>query len=69
MEDYYEINVTFNGKHLFATAPRSIRTWFELQKVLNIFVRKFKVTEGYDITITKWEGRGYDVSKREVLGG
>lgn len=58
---YYEINVAFNGFHLFATAKRSITTRPQLEKVLNIIRLKFPVEEGYEITVTEWEERGHYV--------
>ena len=47
---FYEINVAKNGKHFFATAPRSIRTTDDLVKVLKEFKAKFTEEEGYGIT-------------------
>lgn len=35
---YYEINVSLNGKHLFATAERSITDRNTLEKIYNLFV-------------------------------
>lgn len=49
---YYEINISLNGKHLFATARRSITTENELVQVNKIFQDKFPQQEGYSITIT-----------------
>ena len=69
MEDHYEINVAFNGWHLFATAPRSVITENDLKKVLNIIVQKFPEKEGYSISVRKWEARGYTVDIGDVLGG
>lgn len=66
MSDYYEINVSFNGWHLFATAPRSITSKSELQKVYNIFARKFPESEGYEITVTYWELRGKYVDPNNI---
>lgn len=63
MEDYIEILVTKDGRHLFATAPRSIHTYplDDYEKVLNIFKEKFPESEGYKISATRWEGRGYHI--------
>lgn len=60
MEDYIEINVSKDGRHFFATAQRSIKTfpvdgWKE---ILRIFQEKFPESEGYKISVTKWESRG-----------
>ena len=58
---YYEINVAKNGFHLFATAERSITTEEELQRVYSIFRDKFPETEGYQMSVTKWEKIGHYV--------
>lgn len=55
---YYEINVSLNGKHLFATAERSIVNAWRLQKVYNLFKEKFPEEEGYNITVTEWNKVG-----------
>ena len=58
---YYEINVSLNGKHLFATAERSIVNTFQLQKVYNLFKEKFPEEDGYNITVTEWNKVGKSV--------
>lgn len=60
MEDYIEINVAKDGRHFFATAPRSIHTYPEdhYNEVLETFKEKFPESEGYKITAVKWESRG-----------
>ena len=55
---YYEINVALNGKHLFATAERSITTDWELDKVYSLFKEKFPESEGYELSVTMWEKTG-----------
>lgn len=55
---YYEINVSKDGKHLFATDKRSIEFYWELEKIYRIFEQKFPEYEGYKITVIKWETRG-----------
>lgn len=55
---YYEINISLNGKHLFATAERSITNNLKVEKVYNIFKEKFPEEEGYKIDITYWEKVG-----------
>ena len=64
---YYEINVALNGKHLFATHERSIRSEGELKRVLAILVEKFPESEEYSVSVTKWENRGEFISIEEVL--
>lgn len=58
MYDHYEINVSLNGKHFFATDKRSGRSEAEKDRVLTVFKEKFPTSEGYMIDVTKWEIRG-----------
>lgn len=67
MPDYYEINIALAGKHLFATAPRSITSRETLIKVYQIIKLKFPASEDYQISIIKWEGRGHQFSDQEML--
>lgn len=55
---YYEINVSLDGKHLFATSERSIVNTWKLQKVYNLFKEKFPEEDGYKINVTKWDKVG-----------
>lgn len=60
MEDYIEINVAKDGRHFFATAPRSIHTYPEdhYNEVLETFKEKFPESEGYKITAVRWKSCG-----------
>ena len=58
---YYEINVSKDGKHLFATAKRSISFYWELERVYRIFEEKFPKYEGYEITVTHWIETGFEI--------
>jgi hypothetical protein len=64
---YYEINVSLNGKHFFATADRSIGSTYELKKVLPVIVAKFPESEGYNVSVTYHENVGHGVDIDEVL--
>ena len=55
---YYEINVSLNGKHFFATDKRSITTKGELKKVYTVLKEKFPTEEGYNILVSYMETRG-----------
>jgi hypothetical protein len=55
---YYEINVALNGKHFFATAERSITNPWDLKEKLKVFIQKFPESEGYELSVTKWEKIG-----------
>ena len=56
--DYYEINVSLNGKHLFATAERSITSKQKMEEMYKLFEQKFPKSEGYTLDVTLWEKRG-----------
>lgn len=49
---WYEINVSKDGRHLFATAKRSIANKWDLERVFPIIKRKFPEDEGYKISVT-----------------
>ena len=55
---YYEITVSKNGYHFFATAERSIITSDHLNIVYNTLKEKFPIEEGYKLHVTKWEKTG-----------
>lgn len=59
---YYEINVSLNGKHLFATHKRSVTSGSKLKEVYNIFKDKFSKEDGFEITVTYYEEKGYKVN-------
>ena len=63
----YEINVSLNGKHFFATHERSITNKWELQKVLKVFAEKFPSEEGYKISVYKKETWSNEISMDSVL--
>ncbi len=54
----YEINVTLNDFHLFATAERSLTTEAQAKALWDVLVVKFPRSEGYAMKCTKWENRG-----------
>lgn len=64
---YYEINVakfnkeTCRYEHFFATDERSIISMSKLEKVVNVFYKKFPEEEGYKLTCTHWETRGEEI--------
>lgn len=55
---YYEINVSLNGKHLFATAERSIVSRAQMEETYKLFEEKFPESEGYKLSVTRWERIG-----------
>lgn len=58
MQDYYRINVSQNGRYLFATEQGGITWEFDAKKIVELFKEKFPESEGYKIDVTKWESRG-----------
>lgn len=65
---YYEINVSLNGQHLFATDKRSITNKIALKVIYNIFKEKFPQEEGYSIMVSQWEttGKYIDMEKDDI---
>jgi hypothetical protein len=59
MQSYYQINVAQNGRHLFATGPNSCWDEASARKAFNEIVRRFPASEGFEVSVTLWEGRGY----------
>lgn len=55
---YYEINVSLNGQHLFATNERSITSTHKLKEVYEILKEKFPKEEGYNLNVTRYETVG-----------
>lgn len=62
---YYEINVSNENGHLFATAERSINSMRELKRMVELFTEKFPESEGYKLMVSEWNktGKGLDVNK------
>lgn len=58
---YYEINVTLNGAHFFATAPRSIITEEKAEFVFRILQEQFPEQEGFKVTCSRFETVGRDM--------
>jgi len=58
MQNHYEFNIALDGKHLFATAERSVVTYAHAVTLHKILKRKFPMTEGYEVTCTHWEASG-----------
>lgn len=63
---YFEINVSKNGLHFFATNKRSITSYNQALKLYEIFKKKFKEDEGYEIELTKWETIGKIIDVEEI---
>lgn len=66
---HFSINVSKNGKHVFATQSEfwSHKQAFEL---VRLFRSRFLAVEGYEITLSYWECTGRDVDvPREIIPG
>jgi len=46
----FEINISLNGRHFFATHQRSINSSQDFETVLKTLQEKFPESEGYSIT-------------------
>jgi hypothetical protein len=62
MQNHYEINVSLNGKHLFATAERSARDKQDAERLFRLFAEKFPERDGYSIRVTHWQAQGERVT-------
>lgn len=63
----YEINVSLNGKHFFATHERSITNSSALMKVFKVFVEKFPESDGYKISVTRKECSYFTIDNEELM--
>ena len=63
---YYEINVTFQRRHLFATAPRSIQSKAEADRLLSLFAVKFPESEGFIVTCSARFEYGEDYAPETI---
>lgn len=55
---WYEINVSKDGTHYFATAARSIPTELRAREIADQLKHAFPENDGYKISITRWEKTG-----------
>jgi len=61
-QSYYDINVSYNGHHFFATSARSCTTKHQAELVYLKLAEKFPESEGYKITTTYWVGGGEHIA-------
>lgn len=59
---YYEINVSLNGSHYFATAERSLSTEAQARKVLEDLKQRFPTGEGFKLSLTHYQTTGVTIS-------
>ncbi len=58
---WYEINVSKDGRHYFATHKRSISTIEKATDIRDRLKLAMPEEEGYAYTITQWQTTGVDV--------
>jgi len=58
---YYEINVSLNGTHFFATAERSLRDQEHAHRVAQELKLRFPKSQGFEISMVKWHKHGNEV--------
>lgn len=64
---YYEVNISLNGKHFFATNERSITDEHKLKEVYGTLREKFPNEDGYNITVVKYETVGKHIDMGDGL--
>ena len=68
MESYYEINVALDGRHLFATAPRSGVNKQQTEAIYKEIRNRFPTIEGFSVGITYWQSTGRAVTFSSKVG-
>lgn len=62
----YEINVSLNGRHLFATNERSLDTTQKFMYCLSVMILKFPPEEGYEISASYFPRTYYGIDINNV---
>lgn len=65
----FEINISKDGSHFFATNSRSIPSEHELKKVLPVLAEKFPESEGYGVSVCYYQTSGRSIDYKKVLAG
>jgi len=60
---HYEINVSLDGQHYFATSKRSITSLGQASAIFEHFSDLFPAKDGYKITVSQWQTLGTEVFK------
>lgn len=66
---HYEINISLNGTHLFATAEHSITGEAKLAFMTRLMAEKFPASDGYRMSIARREEIGAFLDEGEVISG
>jgi hypothetical protein len=56
---YFEINVSLNGNHYFATSERSITSRSKAREVVLDILKRFPKSDGYDVFVSYNECKGF----------
>lgn len=69
MQCYYRINVTRNGRYLFATEQGGLTYGETAKEIFKLFKEKFPESEGYKISVAQYVCRAeyMDWEEREVM--
>ena len=62
----YEINVSLNGEHFFATHERSIVSERKLKEVYKVLKEKFPKEDGYELSVTYWVKNGKEINMENL---
>lgn len=66
MINYYRINVSLNGKYLFATENgdngSGITDYKQAQFIYNLLCEAFPKSSGYNISVTYWRSSGAHIT-------
>ncbi len=63
---HYEINVSLNGQHFFATHARSLTRSSQMVRVYETFLEKFPKSQGFEVEVTRWDCTGTTVTPKEI---
>ena len=63
---YYEINVSLNGRHFFATSERSIHDEFHCKVLYDKLRQAFPESEGYVLSVSKCQKIGESVNMQNI---
>lgn len=61
IQSHYEINVSLNGRHFFATDSRSAVDMEDAERLVFEFRKRFPVEQGFFVTCTHWRCGGQNI--------
>lgn len=62
----YEINVSWQGRHFFATHERSCQSARDAMRVAREIERRFPRSEGYVVNVTHWTESGTTMAVNDL---